>query len=744
MVNIQTDDDPKKGKRKLEKSYRELFNHISDLVMIHNLDGRLLDVNLAVCRLSGYTLDELIGRSIDEFIIPKFRHSFRDKYLKEIKTHGYAEGEFIVLAKDGSEHHIEYRNILVKQKGQNPCINGLGRDITDRKLAEKALQKAHEEMEQRVMERTADLVEANERLKRETKKHQQTEEKLRVEQKRYALATRAANVGVWDLDLQTNEFYLDPNVKAILGYSDAEIPNDIEIWSSYVHPDDQQAVMEAFQAHIDEKTPEFVFEHRMLHKDGSIRWILARGTAMRDKQGNPIRVVGTDTDITRLKQVENALLDTSDKLERRVKERTATLARLNEQLKRDIIDRERLEQELRENEERCLALADASFEAVFISENGICIDTNRTATEMFGYDHDELIGIFGTEVIAQESRELVKQNMLSGYEEPYEAIAQRKDGTTFHVEIRGKMTEYNGRPVRVTVVHDIDKSKKMAHRLSISERKYREIFELSPEAIVLLDKQGNIVDANASLYDWLGYSREELVGKSFLDLPILSKEDKLKTKVKFTQRMAGKKVSPYELAFYTKSGAKRIGQVLANPIQDANGEIIQDLGMISDITERKQTEQALREREAELQNRTRDLEELNAALKVLLKKRESDKSELEERVLLNAKELVIPYLEKLRKSPTNSLQQAYLSVLENNLNEIVSPFYRTLSANYAQLTPKEIQVAALVRQGQMTKEIAEMMCSTPRAIEFHRNNIRKKLGLTNQKTNLRSYLMTLS
>jgi DNA-binding NarL/FixJ family response regulator len=137
------------------------------------------------------------------------------------------------------------------------------------------------------------------------------------------------------------------------------------------------------------------------------------------------------------------------------------------------------------------------------------------------------------------------------------------------------------------------------------------------------------------------------------------------------------------------------------------------------------------------------LEEVNAALKVLLKKREADKSELEERVLLNVNELIVPYLEKFKKSRSKSLQQAYLSVLEKNLKEIISPFYRTLSANYAHLTPKEIQVADLVKQGKTTKDIAELTNSSSRAIEFHRNNIRKKLGMANKKTNLRSYLLTL-
>ena len=164
---------------------------------------------------------------------------------------------------------------------------------------------------------------------------------------------------------------------------------------------------------------------------------------------------------------------------------------------------------------------------------------------------------------------------------------------------------------------------------------------------------------------------------------------------------------------------------------------------VSDITEGKQAERALQEREAELKVRSRDLEEVNAALKVLLKKREGDKSELEAQVLFNVNELIVPYLKKLKESPFNALQQTYLNVLETNLKEIISPFYRTLSANYTHLTPREIQIADLVKRGKTTKEIGELMNSSTRAVEFHRNNIRKKLGLANKKTNLRSYLLTL-
>jgi len=144
----------------------------------------------------------------------------------------------------------------------------------------------------------------------------QVEETLRVSVERNRLATSAAKVGVWDWNIKTGDFYLDPNIKAILGYSDDEIPNDLEVWVKYVHPEDSVPVMEAAQACLDGKTSEYVFEHRMLHKDGSIRWILVRGKAIRDESGNAVRLIGTDADITDRKRMEDALRENEEKLAR--------------------------------------------------------------------------------------------------------------------------------------------------------------------------------------------------------------------------------------------------------------------------------------------------------------------------------------------------------------------------------------------------------------------------------------------
>lgn len=140
---------------------------------------------------------------------------------------------------------------------------------------------------------------------------------------------------------------------------------------------------------------------------------------------------------------------------------------------RDISWRKETERAFRDSEEKFKALSDATFEALFFSDKGVCVECNRAATDMFGYSYEELIGIFGTDVIAEESKEVVRSNMMSGYELPYEALAQRKDGTTFWGEFHGKMYEYRGRTIRVTAVRDISARKRAEVELNL----YREHLE---------------------------------------------------------------------------------------------------------------------------------------------------------------------------------------------------------------------------------------------------------------------------
>lgn len=163
-----------------------------------------------------------------------------------------------------------------------------------------------------------------------------------------------------------------------------------------------------------------------------------------------------------------------------------------------------------------------------------------------------------------------------------------------------------------------------------------------------------------------------------------------------------------------------------------------------DVTAIKLAEEALRGRELDLELQTQKLEETNTALRVLLKAREEDKRELEEKVLANVKELITPYLKDLKNAGLDARQKAFLEIVESNLNDIISPFLHHLSSKYLNLTPREIQVATLVKEGKASKEIAEMLNLSMNAVDFHRKNIRKKLGLKNKKANLRTHLLSIA
>ena len=153
-------------------------------------------------------------------------------------------------------------------------------------------------------------------------------------------------------------------------------------------------------------------------------------------------------------------------------------------------------------------------------------------------------------------------------------------------------------------------------------------------------------------------------------------------------------------------------------------------------------ERRVKERTKELEIKTQSLEEINTAMKVLLKKREEDKTNLEDNVLTNVKGLVEPYIHKIKKTRLNDQQRAMLNIIESNLNEIISPFVRKMSKNYIRLTPQEIRIANLIKHGNSSKKIAEILNLSPRTVETHRKNIRSKLGLEGKRENLGSHLLS--
>jgi len=141
------------------------------------------------------------------------------------------------------------------------------------------------------------------------------QEELHRSQSRYTLATAAGAVGVWDWNFETNELFIDPGLKALLGFDDREISSRPDDWGSRVHPQDLEASGAAVQACIAGTSETYEIEHRMLHKDGSVKWMLSRGSALRGADGRLRRLVGTKVDITERKQAEEMIRENQAILE---------------------------------------------------------------------------------------------------------------------------------------------------------------------------------------------------------------------------------------------------------------------------------------------------------------------------------------------------------------------------------------------------------------------------------------------
>ncbi|MGH7382312.1 MAG: PAS domain-containing protein, partial [Candidatus Methylomirabilales bacterium] len=178
---------------------------------------------------------------------------------------------------------------------------------------------------------------------------------------RWRWAIQAANIGLWDWDLRTNDVFLSPEWKRQLGYEDHEIPSRYEEWESRLHPEDRHRTLATLKATHTRPSPDYEVEFRLRHRDGSYRWILARAALICDADGMPIRMLGAHVDITGRKHAETALRRVHEELERGVQERTAELSKAIDILQEQIAERHKAEDHLRKSQEQLHALSTRLF-----------------------------------------------------------------------------------------------------------------------------------------------------------------------------------------------------------------------------------------------------------------------------------------------------------------------------------------------------------------------------------------------
>lgn len=288
-----------------ETLFRTLFEFSPVAIFVEDENGRVLDVNAAACRLHLLTREELLGKHVTELVPHAMRETVERTFPMWLNGDlGVLEGESIT--RHGRAIPVEVRGTRIDYGGR-PAVLLHVTDIAGRREAGQALRLARETLEKRVEERTAELAAINAKLQEEIADRKRAEEALHESAERFELVMRATNDGIWDWNLANHQVYFSRRWKTMLGYEYDEIENDISEWETRLHPDDVARASAALKAYFENATPIYELEHRLRHKDGKYRWILARGIALRDEHGKVQRLAGSHIDLTERREAEEEM-----------------------------------------------------------------------------------------------------------------------------------------------------------------------------------------------------------------------------------------------------------------------------------------------------------------------------------------------------------------------------------------------------------------------------------------------------
>ena len=574
--------------------------------------------------------------------------------------------------------------------------------------------------------------------------------------RQYQVLAENINDVIWIVDNHQQFTYVSPSIHSLLGYSVEESLG--QNLNAAMTPESrylaEQKVAQTLKRLNENGGRPFdlpLMEYQMVHKNGHHIWVEVKNTFLTDSSGIVNGLMGVTRDITERKQAEKESKDSEHKY--RLLAENAT----------DII--------------WVMSLASLTLDYVSPSVERIRGYTQAEALELSLEDHfspdsyQKVVEVLDMEL--QNEKTVGVNKNRSVILEVQESI---KGGGYLWMELTAAfIRDTDGNPTAIMgVTRDIEMRKKTEAIIIESERKYRQLVNYAPTGLYEIDfVKRKIVTVNDVVCEYTGYTRSELLEMDPADL--LVEEDRKLFLKRIEQRMAGQKVPlNIEYQIKTKNGSKR--WVLLNLNLTYEGDQVKGATVVAhDITDRKLAEESLAKAHAELElkvnqrtnqlshtnerllleikereeaeialkQRTRNLEETNTALKVLLEKRDKDRIEIEEKILTNVKELLDPYLLKLKDSDLSSRQMTLVDVLDSNLRDILSSFTQRLSSKLYNLTPTELQVANFIKHGKTTKEIAKVLNLSPKTVKNHRGNIRKKLDLANKQINLRSYLLSI-
>jgi PAS domain S-box-containing protein len=513
-----------------EKKFSAAFHANSVSTAISTVkDGVFLDVNNEFLERLGYRREEVIGKSSVDLRI--FSPSVRTTLLETLARQGNARNvEVVVYTKDGTALDGLFSGDRIEVDGK-PCWLTVVVDITERKRMELELARSREQL-------------------------------------RFAI--EGSSAGLWDWNVQTGETTFNERWAEIIGYRLQELePISIQTWIKYCHPDDLTRSTEALDRHFRGETMSYECEARMRHKGGQWVWVLDRGKVVEwDKYGKPLRMTGTHLDITERKKTEAMLRDQKARLDLALQSAHMGVWRW-----------EILENRRYFDEQAChlLGINSATF--------------TGTANEFFATIHPD-----DRETVQVALTRTLEQNVL--YESEYRVVWP--DERIHYVAARGRLIrDEAGRPLKLNgILWDITDQKRAEEALRISEEKYRELVENLNEIVYTADAAGVITYASPSAKRILGYPAEETVGRNIFEF--VYPPDWPLVKERFVRVLKGD-VRPEEYRVVNRMGSVRWVRSSTRPVL-LGGKVVGMQGLLTDITDRKLAEDALREQDTNTQS----------------------------------------------------------------------------------------------------------------------------------------------
>ena len=547
-----------------ERRFRAIFDGAFQFIGLLQPDGILLEVNQTALEFGGVRPEEVIGRPVWEAPAWQISVETQQQLRQAIAT--AASGQFVRYEVDvlGAGNRIVSIDFSLKpmlgDDGLVVLLIAEGRDIT-----------------QRI----------------------QTEKELRWSEERWQLILRGTRDGIFDWNILTGEAFMSERLKEMVGYKDEEMANTYEAWLELLHPEELERVKETIKAHLELKRP-YVVEYRIRCKDGSYKWIWARGQAKWDENGQPIRMVGTHQDVSDRKQAEAEILRLNRDLERRVAERTA---QKDELLAREKAAREEIElyKDIVENMPvgLCVWHLEETQTPCFR-----LVTANPAATKLLCHNLDQCRGLLLSKCfpLAPEDREL----LMEAHAEVIRSQQPKELGQFYYSNGDNEQSVFTIKIFPLPnsfvgmAIEDITERTWIEQALLESTQRYRLVVNNVKEVIFQTDINGLLTFLNPAWTEITGFTALESLYYPFVDF-ISSPEEKRRCEGLFRD-LIEQKLEGFdgEIQTKTKKGELRWLEIKAQINVNLKGVIVGVCGTINDVTERKETQELLEKRAEEL------------------------------------------------------------------------------------------------------------------------------------------------